>query len=86
MNREEIFEKVVSIVADRMNVHPDEVNDDTNFTLDLCADSLDMVELVMEFEEKFEITIPEGETERIKSVGEAVNFIFDSIISSSAQA
>ncbi|WP_428389901.1 acyl carrier protein [Mucisphaera sp.] len=75
MNESEIQEKVVAIVAEQMGVDKGEINRDTNFVNDLNADSLDTVELVMEFEDEFETSIPDEEAEKIQTVGQAIDFI-----------
>lgn len=75
MDEKAIEEKVISIVAEQMGVDKSEVNRDTNFVNDLNADSLDTVELVMEFEDEFETSIPDEEAEKIQTVGQAINFI-----------
>jgi acyl carrier protein len=70
-----IEEKVISIVCDQMGATPDKVTSDTSFINDLGADSLDTVELVMEFEDEFEISIPDEDAEKIQTVGAAVSYI-----------
>lgn len=75
MDVNEIEEKVISIVAEQMGVDKGEINRDTNFVNDLNADSLDTVELVMEFEDEFETSIPDEEAEKIQTVGQAIDFI-----------
>ncbi len=73
---ESIEEKVIGIVADKLKVSKDEVTPEKSFTRDLGADSLDTVELVMEFEEAFDIDeIPEEEAEKIGTVGDAIEYI-----------
>lgn len=73
---ENIEEKVIEIVADKLKVSKDEVTAEKSFTRDLGADSLDTVELVMEFEEAFDIDeIPEDEAEKIGTVGDAIEYI-----------
>lgn len=73
----DIESKVKKIVAEQMDVVEEEITRDTSFVNDLNADSLDTVELVMEFEEEFEINIPDEEAEKIQTVGMAVDFIKD---------
>jgi len=68
-------ERVVAIVAEQMNVSPDSVTDQTSFVNDLGADSLDTVELVMEFEDEFDLTIPDEEAEKILTVGDAIKYV-----------
>jgi acyl carrier protein len=75
MDEQEIQEKVVAIVAEQMGVDKGEINRETNFVNDLNADSLDTVELVMEFEDEFETSIPDEEAEKIQTVGQAIDFI-----------
>jgi len=75
MTEQEIREKVISIVAEQMGVDKSEISDETNFVNDLNADSLDTVELVMEFEDEFETSIPDEEAEKIQTVGQAIAFI-----------
>jgi len=75
--RDEIKEKVIDIVVEQLQVSRDQVTEETSFVDDLGADSLDTAELVMEFEDEFDITIPEDE-EGIKTVGDAINFIVKS--------
>jgi acyl carrier protein len=70
-----VEERVVDIVAEQLGVEKDKITRDTHFVNDLGADSLDTVELVMELEEEFEISIPEDAAEKIQRVGEAVDFI-----------
>jgi acyl carrier protein len=71
----DISEKVKAIICDQLMVDPDEVNDDSSFVEDLGADSLDTVELIMEFEDEFGVEIPDEEAEKISNVGEAVAFL-----------
>lgn len=72
---EEVKEKVVKIVSEQMGVDKAEINMETSFVNDLNADSLDTVELVMEFEDEFELSIPDEEAEKIQTVGHAVDYI-----------
>jgi acyl carrier protein len=74
-SREEIQESVVQIVCDQMGVSRDKVTPETSFVNDLGADSLDTVELVMEFEDEFELTIPDEDAEKIQTVGDAIKYI-----------
>lgn len=75
MDIQVIEDKVISIVAEQMGVDKGEINRETNFVNDLNADSLDTVELVMEFEDEFETSIPDEEAEKIQTVGQAIDFI-----------
>jgi acyl carrier protein len=70
-----IQERVVDIVAEQLGVEKDKITRDTHFVNDLGADSLDTVELVMEFEEEFDIDIPQDAAEKIQRVGEAIDYI-----------
>ncbi len=70
-----VEERVVDIVAEQLGVDKEKVSRDTHFVNDLGADSLDTVELVMELEEEFDISIPEDQAEKIQRVGEAIDFI-----------
>jgi acyl carrier protein len=75
MSTDSIFESVRNILVDQLGVDADAVSMDSNFIDDLNADSLDIVELVMAMEQEFGISIPDEEAERIKTVGDAVDFI-----------
>jgi len=70
-----VEERVIDIVCENLGVNKEQVNRSTNFIEDIGADSLDIVELVMELEEEFEITIPDEQAEKIKTVGEAIDYI-----------
>jgi len=69
------FEKVKSIIVERLNVDEKDVTKEASFIDDLGADSLDTVELVMALEEEFGLEIPDEEAEKIVTVGDAVNYI-----------
>lgn len=77
MDEAAIEQKVIDIVAEQMGVEKNEVNRDTHFINDLNADSLDTVELVMEFEDEFEASIPDEDAEKIQTVGQAISYIKD---------
>ena len=70
-----IQEKVIEIVREQMGVDKAEVSPQTAFINDLNADSLDTVELVMEFEDEFDMSIPDEEAEKIQTVGAAIDYI-----------
>ena len=72
---DEIETKVIELVAEQMGVDKSEITRETSFVNDLNADSLDTVELVMEFEDEFELSIPDEEAEKIQTVGQAVDYI-----------
>lgn len=72
---EEIKEKVVSIIVDKLGVDRADVTPEKSFTNDLGADSLDTVELIMEFEKEFNVSIPDDQTEKISTVGDAIKYI-----------
>ncbi len=76
LSREEVQDKVVNIVCGQLGTSQDKVKPDTSFINDLGADSLDTVELVMEFEDEFDIRIPDDDAEKIQSVGNAIDYIF----------
>ncbi len=70
-----IEERVKKIVVEQLGVKEDEVTNSASFVDDLGADSLDTVELVMEFEDEFEISIPDEDAEKIQTVGNAIDYI-----------
>jgi acyl carrier protein len=70
-----IKDKVIEIVCDQLGVSKDKVTPETSFVNDLGADSLDTVELVMEFEEEFDINIPDEDAEKIQTVGDAIKYV-----------
>jgi len=70
-----VEEKVIGIVSEQLQIPKEEISPDKSFVDDLKADSLDVVELVMEFEDVFKITIPDEDYEKIKTVGDAVKYI-----------
>lgn len=72
---DEIRQKVVSLVAERMGVEEDQITDDTHFVNDLQSDSLDMAELVIDLEEAFDISISDEEAQQIETVGQAIAYI-----------
>jgi len=70
-----IAERVSKIIVDKLGVDESEVTAEASFTNDLGADSLDTVELIMEFEKEFDVSIPDEEAEKIQTVGDAVRFL-----------
>ncbi|MDL2309231.1 acyl carrier protein [Bacteroidales bacterium OttesenSCG-928-B11] len=71
----EINEKVQAIIAEKLSVDVADVTPEKSFTNDLGADSLDTVELIMEFEKEFGISIPDDQAEKISTVGDAISYI-----------
>jgi acyl carrier protein len=71
----DIASKVKAIIVDKLGVDENEVTPEASFTNDLGADSLDTVELIMEFEKEFDIAIPDDQAEKIGTVGEAIAYI-----------
>jgi acyl carrier protein len=72
---DEIEDKVKKIIIEQLEVAPDKVKPEASFSEDLKADSLAVVELVLALEEQFKIEIPDEDTEKIKTVGDAINYI-----------
>lgn len=72
---EDIKKKVKEIIVEKLGVDEAEVTDEASFTNDLGADSLDTVELIMQFEKEFNISIPDDQAEKIATVGEAIEYI-----------
>jgi len=70
-----LFDDIKEVVVEQLSVSPDEVKEDSKFVEDLGADSLDVVELVMALEEKFDIEIPDDEAEKIQTVADVINYI-----------
>lgn len=75
MDIENIRERVAKIVVDQLGVTKDRVTDDASFTNDLGADSLDVVEMVMAFENEFGIEIPDEDQDKITNVGDAIKYL-----------
>lgn len=75
----EISEKVISIIVDKLGVEQSEVTNEASFTNDLGADSLDTVELIMEFEKEFNISIPDEQAENIATVGNAITYLEENV-------
>jgi acyl carrier protein len=71
----DVKSKVISIIVDKLGVEENEVAIEASFTNDLGADSLDTVELIMEFEKEFNIAIPDDQAENIQTVGAAISYI-----------
>jgi acyl carrier protein len=77
LEREEVLGKIQEITADRLGVDEGDVTPDASFREDLEADSLDLVELIMELEEQFGMEIPDEEAEKITTVDEAVEYVME---------
>lgn len=75
----EIAQKVTSIIIDKLGVEESEVTAEASFTNDLGADSLDTVELIMEFEKEFNISIPDDQAENIGTVGDAIKYLEENV-------
>ncbi|MHC4592582.1 MAG: acyl carrier protein [Planctomycetota bacterium] len=72
---EDIKDRVIGLVAERMGVEPDQITEQTHFVNDLQSDSLDMAELVIDLEEEFDLTITDEEAQGIETVGQAIQYI-----------
>ena len=79
MTEQEIVSKVKAIIVDKLAVEESQVTMEANFQADLNADSLDTVELIMAFEKEFNITIPDEDTQKISTVGDAVAYIKEAL-------
>lgn len=75
MSEEEIFNKIKDMIADNFDVDKDKITEDTNFMNDLDADSIDLVEFILQLEDEFSAEIPDDEAEKIKTIGDAVSYI-----------
>ncbi|HEU4781811.1 MAG TPA: acyl carrier protein [Ktedonobacterales bacterium] len=77
MSKEEIMGKLKPVIAEQLGVDENEVTDTASFTEDLNADSLDLVELIMSLEEQFGLQISDEDAEKLTTVGEAVDYIYE---------
>lgn len=75
MTEEEIFNKISAMIADNFDIDQDKITKDTDFTNDLDADSIDLVEFILQLEDEFGAEIPDEEVEKIKTVGDAVAYV-----------
>ncbi len=74
-----IAERVTNIIADKLTIDASEVTPEANFKQDLGADSIDLVELIMEFEREFDLPIPDEKAEEIQTVGNAIQFLEEAL-------
>ncbi|MGQ9589224.1 MAG: acyl carrier protein [Planctomycetota bacterium] len=72
---DDIEQRVIKIISEQLDVEKEKIKPETSFVNDLAADSLDIVELVMQFEDAFDLSIPDEDAEKIRTVGEAVEYI-----------
>ncbi len=79
MGTSNVRDRVIEIVCEQMGQSKEKVNEETSFINDLGADSLDTVELVMELEDEFDLSIPDEEAEKIKTVGDAIKYIEEAL-------
>ena len=77
MSSEEVFDKVKEIIVEQLGVAENAVTEEASFIDDLGADSLDIVELIMALEEEFDLEIPDGDAEKVVTVGDVVDYIKD---------
>jgi len=82
--KEEIESKIKNIVAEQFDVVASEISRETSFVSDLNADSLDVVEISMEFEDTFEISIPDEKVDKIRTIGDAADYIEQQLIARQA--
>jgi len=85
VNVQAIENKVIDIISEQMGADKSEITRETSFINDLNADSLDTVELVMEFEDEFDMSIPDEEAEKIQTVGAAIDYIVNAVHSKSQE-
>ena len=74
-SREEVFERIKEVLSERLSVEEADINEEANFQEDLDADSLDLVEMIMELEDQFGIKIPDEDAQKIQTVGQAVDYV-----------
>ena len=76
-SRDEVFERIKEVLAERLSVEESDINEEANFQEDLDADSLDLVEMIMELEDQFGIKIPDDDAQKITTVGQAVDYVVE---------
>ncbi|MEE3112842.1 MAG: acyl carrier protein [Bacteroidota bacterium] len=76
---ENIENKVKEIIIDKLGIEESEITDSASFTNDLGADSLDTVELIMEFEKEFNVSIPDEDAEKIGTIGQAISYLKENV-------
>jgi acyl carrier protein len=74
-SRDEVFERIKEVLSERLSVEESDINEEANFQEDLDADSLDLVEMIMELEDQFGIKIPDEDAQKIQTVGQAVDYV-----------
>ena len=74
-SRDEVFERIKEVLSERLSVDEADINEEANFQEDLDADSLDLVEMIMELEDQFGIKIPDEDAQQIQTVGQAVEYV-----------
>jgi acyl carrier protein len=74
-SRDEVFERIREVLAERLSVEESDITEEANFQEDLGADSLDLVEMIMELEDQFGIKIPDEDAQKIQTVGQAVEYV-----------
>jgi acyl carrier protein len=79
MNKDELFAKIKSIVADKLSISEDQITEEASFIDDLGADSLDTVELVMALEDEFDLDIPDDEAEKLTTVSKAIEYVLNNV-------
>jgi acyl carrier protein len=79
MERDELLNKIKTIVADKLSIGEEQVTEEASFIDDLGADSLDTVELVMALEDEFDLDIPDEEAEKLTTVGKSIDYVLSNI-------
>jgi acyl carrier protein len=74
-SRDEVYERIREVLAERLSVEEPDITEEANFQEDLGADSLDLVEMIMELEDQFGIKIPDEDAQQIQTVGQAVDYV-----------